>query len=106
MVGRLIAASSASVALRKMHTAIEPATSRGTFPADLHRMRVVMPDRWAAFLKSHFGGDLRLVTFFFNVSERQARDWLEGKNSPRAEVALYAVDRVPGALDALMGRAA
>lgn len=87
--------------------ATEPAAkSRGERRIDLHRMRVVMPDRWAAFLASHFGGNVRLISFFFDTSERQARDWLAGNNGPRCEVALYAVAKVPGALQALMGEAA
>jgi hypothetical protein len=83
-----------------------PATSRGTFPVDLHRYWAVFPDRWAAFLRSHFNGDLTLIMWSIGCSERQARDWLAGKNSPPVETVLMLVDREPDVLPILLGRVA
>lgn len=64
---------------------------------DLHRLRVVFPDRWSAFLRGHFRDRVQ-VAYVFGVDERTARNWWDGVSSPRAEVALIAVSRFPAAL--------
>lgn len=68
---------------------------------DLHRYRVVFPDRWASFLRSHFRDHVH-VAFVFGVSERTARNWFEGISAPRAEFALAACKHIPGAAEYLM----
>lgn len=70
-------------------------------PFDLHRYRVLFPDRWAAFLHSHFRDHIH-VAFIFGVSERAARNWWEGTTAPRAEFALAACKHIPGAAEFLM----
>ena len=70
-------------------------------PFDLHRYRVVFPDRWASFLKAHFRDHIH-VAFVFGVSERTARNWWEGVSAPRAEFALAACKHIPGAAEYLM----
>ena len=78
---------------------------RGEVPVDLHRFRSLFPDRWAQLLKDHFGGDLLTIQFTFGVSERQARDWLGGKNAPSGPFAVIACAKIPGAMAYLMGAA-
>lgn len=93
------AASVHSFPVHKAHVATPPAAkSRGECPVDLHRLRTVFPDRWAALLRQHFNGDLLLIQVFFGVSERQARDWLAGKNAPSAPFAVLACCKIPGAI--------
>jgi hypothetical protein len=70
-------------------------------PFDLHRYRVVFPDRWSAFLKAHFRDHIH-AAFVFGVSERTARNWFEGVSAPRAEFALAACKHIPGAAAYLM----
>lgn len=70
-------------------------------PIDLHRMRAVFPDRWAAFLKAHFRNSVT-VAFFFSVDERTARLWLEGATAPRSEVILSLIERCPSVLPILL----
>jgi len=65
----------------------------------------MFPERWAALLHAHFNSDLRLIQYSFDVSERQARDWLAGKNSPSGPFAVIACARIPGAMAYLMGAA-
>jgi len=74
-------------------------------PFDLHRYRVVFPDRWAAFLRAHFRDQMH-VAYMFGVSDRTARNWWEGVSAPRAEFALAACKNVPGASEYLMAGAA
>jgi hypothetical protein len=78
--------------------------STGT-PVDLHRMRTVFPDRWAAFLKAHFRDSVS-VAFFFSVNEKTARLWMEGTTAPRAEVVLSLIERAPSVLPFLLSEAA
>lgn len=77
------------------------AESCGEFPFDMHRFRTVFPDRWAALLKAHFR-DIRHISFFFDVSERTARDWLNGVSAPAGPFAVVACARIPGAIEQLM----
>ena len=70
-------------------------------PFDLHRYRVIFPDRWASFLKQHFRDHVH-AAFVFGVSERTARNWWEGVSAPRAEFALAACKHIPGAAEYLM----
>lgn len=102
-MGRSLVAPSGALALAKSSAVLakasisSPAPSRGTFPADLHR--------WARFLRDHYNGDLRLIMWNLDCSERQARDWLAGKNSPRVETVLALVQREPHVLPLLLGAA-
>jgi hypothetical protein len=80
------------------------ASSAG-IPVDLHRYRTVFPHRWAELLNRHFNGDLRRVMFFFDVSERTARDWLAGMTGPNGSAAIIAASRIPGAIEHLMAAA-
>lgn len=105
MVGRALSASSAPVASTKV-AMLPAAKSRGGCRRDLHFLRVHFPDRWARFLRDHFNGDPSLIQFFFGCSERQARDWLAAKNSPRAEVVIFAAQRFPGVMAELTRDAA
>ena len=43
-------------------------------------MRRCLPDEWAGFLRKHFNEDVGLITAFFDVNERTARDWLAGRH--------------------------
>ena len=70
-------------------------------PFDLHRYRVIFPDRWAALLRAHFRDHVH-VAFMFGVSERTARNWWEAVSAPRAEFALAACKHIPGAAEYLM----
>lgn len=79
---------------------------RGGLPVDLHRYRTVFPEKWSGLLKHHFNGDLRRVMFFFDVSERCARDWIAGRTGPNGPAAIIAASRIPGAVEFLMGQAA
>jgi len=65
-------------------------------PFDLHRYRVVFPDRWASFLRGHFRDHMH-VAYVFGVSDRTARNWWDGISAPRAEFALAACKHIPGA---------
>jgi hypothetical protein len=72
---------------------------------DLHALRRVFPDRWAAFLRSHFRSSTE-VAYFFDVNEKTARLWMEGATAPRAEVILALIERNPSVLPALLADAA
>ena len=95
MVGR-VRLSSVSPLPEAIHTAKGSAESCGEFPVDLHRFRAVFPDRWAALLRKHFR-DARHVQFFFGVSERTARDWLDGVSAPAGPFVALACVSIPGA---------
>jgi len=73
----------------------------GARPFDLHRYRVLFPDRWMVFLHRNFRNPVH-VAFMFGVSDRTARNWWEGVSAPRAEFALAACKHVPGAAEFLM----
>ena len=86
--------------------------SSGTFtgdlsgrPINLRHYRAVFPDRWAAFLKAHFGNSVT-VAFFFDVDEKTARNWLEGVTAPRAEVVLALAERAPSVIPYLLSEVA
>ena len=79
--------------------------SLGDFPANLHGFRRCFPDRWASFLRAHFQGATH-VAAFFDVDHATARAWLSGKHGATAPVALYAIQRIPGALAMLLEDAA
>lgn len=84
-----------------------PAMSAGTFPArraDLDGFRRRFPHMWSDFLHRHFRNSVE-VAVFFSCDDRTARAWLDGVNAPRAEVALYAVASIGGALAELTGAA-
>lgn len=82
--------------------------SPGTFsgmPADLHRMRVIFPDRWSAFLRNHFR-NARHVQFFFDVDDRTARNWWHGVTGPSAFAVVAAASVNPAVIPWMMGEAA
>ena len=83
------------------HQAQQPTGQSFGQPFDLHRYRVVFPDRWMEFLHGHFRDPVH-VAFMFGVSERAARKWWEGVGAPRAEFALAACKHIPGAAEFLM----
>ena len=70
-------------------------------PFDLHRYRVVFPDRWSSFLRAHFRDHMH-VAYVFGVSDRTSRNWWDGISAPRAEFALAACKNIPGAAAWLM----
>ena len=74
-------------------------------PVDLHRLRTVFPDRFAALLRQHFRGPSH-VSVFFNVDERTARDWWHGRFAPSGVFVAVAIATLPGAVAYLMGEAA
>jgi len=74
----------------------------GQRPFDLHRYRMLFPDRWMVFLHRNFRNPVH-VAFMFGVSDRTARNWWDGVSAPRAEFALAACKHVPGAAEFLMG---
>lgn len=74
-------------------------------PFDMHRYRTLFPDKWSAFLRSHFRSAYQ-VGLFFDVDSKTSRDWWHGKTGPAAPFALRAVATIPGALSELMGEAA
>jgi hypothetical protein len=78
----------------------------GGAPADLWAMKRCFPDRWSDFLRAHFRDSVH-VAFTFGVSERAARDWLNGVSGPRGSHVALAFDREPvSAQRILLGRAA
>lgn len=79
-----------------------PAVER---PFDLHRFRVVFPERWQAFLKAHFRSTAEIASFF-DVDDKTARNWVEGCTKPTAPTAIIAIACIPGALAELTGCAA
>lgn len=91
------------------HDTLKPETSleilAGERPFDLHRFRVVFPEKWQAFLKAHFRSTAEIACFF-EVDDRTAKNWVEGCTKPTAPSALIAVARIPGALAELTGVAA
>jgi len=104
MMGHLVGhlrSSPVAPALPAIHATSLPAVSCGGLPVDLHRYRTVFPDKWQSLLNRHFNGDLRRVMFFFDVSERCARDWLAGKTGPNGSAAIIAASRIPGAVEYL-----
>ena len=86
-----------SVSNTETVNAAGPVASLGVFPANLHGYRRCFPDRWAAFLRAHFQSATH-VAAFFDVDHHTARAWLSGKHGATAPVALYAIQRIPGAL--------
>ncbi len=106
MVARALSVSSSPPMLHPSGSADASVLSCGTLgggtPVDLHRYRTVFPDRWQSLLKHHFNSDLRRVMFFFDVSERCARDWIAGRTGPNGPAAIIAASRIPGAVEYLM----
>jgi hypothetical protein len=49
---------------------------------DLDGMRRKTPGRWSEFIRAHFA-DPVAVAYFFNVDEKSARNWWNGRNEPR-----------------------
>ena len=49
---------------------------------DLDGMRRRTPGRWSEFIRAHFA-DPVAVAYFFNVDEKSARNWWNGRNEPR-----------------------
>lgn len=66
-------------------------------PFDMRGYRTHLPEKWAAFLKEHFNGDVRLISFMFGVTEKCAQNWLHGIGSPRPEFVLIAICKIPEA---------
>lgn len=99
-----VAASASPVNADKVSTTA-PVASPGDFPANLYGFRRCFPDRWASFLRAHFQGAAH-VAAFFDVDHHTARAWLSGKHGATAPVALYAIQRIPGALAMLLEDAA
>lgn len=82
--------------------------SSGTFSGsriDLHRLRIVFPDRWSDFLKGHFR-DVRHVGFFFDVDDKTARNWWAGVTGPSASAVVAVASVHPAVIPFLMGDAA
>lgn len=69
-------------------------------------MRRRLPDEWAAFLRHHFNGDVRLIRTFFDCDERTARDWLAGRHGVNGAPLLMLIRRNPAALAFFMRDAA
>lgn len=80
--------------------------SNGVFPADLHGIRRKLPNEWAGFLKAHFNGDIGLITAFFEVDGKTARDWLSGKHGVNAAPLLKLLRKEPKAVAHFIGDAA
>lgn len=59
---------------------------------DLWAFKAEFPERWAGFLREHFGWDSMAsvrVSAFFSVTEKTSRDWLAGVTGARgAHVAI------------------
>ena len=72
---------------------------------DLHRFRTVFPDKWSDLMRTHFQSGEH-IAFFFGVSERTARGWLEGTSKLTGPSAILAAAQIPGAIQFLMGEAA
>ncbi|MCK9544917.1 MAG: hypothetical protein M0R03_23120 [Novosphingobium sp.] len=82
---------------------VQPSVSPGSFagliagrPCDPRAFQRVYPDRWRAFLRSHFRSSTE-VAAFFSVDEKTARQWLEGVTGPRGWAVSFAVMAVPTA---------
>lgn len=87
---------------------IHAGQSAGAFsgrPFDLHRFRVVFPDRWSAFLARHFRGPAH-VAVFFDVDEKTARNWLSGLTGPSGFAVGVAMRCIPDASAELFAEAA
>lgn len=66
-------------------------------PVDMHGLRRCFPQRWGAFCRSHFRNGTDLAAFF-DVEERTAQLWLNGKHAPAAAFVLRAVAAFPDAV--------
>ena len=78
----------------------------GGSPADLWAMKRCFPDRWSDFLRAHFRDSVH-VAYTFGVSERTARDWMNGVTGPRgSHVALAFAAEPKSAQRILLGVAA
>lgn len=112
MVGRSVAACRVSPVLQDEDAPQMPETSSGTFsgtffqrPADLHRFRVVFPDKWSEFLRGDFQGPSH-VAFFFSCDDRTARNWWNGTTGPSASAVVIAASVAPAMILHLIGEAA
>jgi hypothetical protein len=65
-------------------------------PCDPRAFRRLYPDRWSAFLRTHFRNSIEIAAFF-DVDEKTARQWLNGINAPQAWAVSFAVVSIPGA---------
>lgn len=71
-------------------------------PMDMHGLRRALPHRWAEFCRRHFRNSDELAAFF-DVDEKCARNWLEGKHAPASAFTLRAVSAFPDAVPTLLG---
>ena len=69
---------------------------------DMHGLRRALPHRWAEFCHRHFRNSTDLAAFF-DVDEKCARNWLEGKHAPASAFTLRAVSAFPDAVPLLLG---
>lgn len=60
---------------------------------DPRRYRLLFPQRWSAFLKSHISDNSVDVAYVFGVDEHCARNWLEGKTGPQGWAVDFALGR-------------
>lgn len=88
MVGRGSSLRS-PLALPVNHTHNRQGQSSGELSCDPRRFRSLYPDRWTAFLKSHFNGAAH-VAVFFDVDAKTARNWWEGTTGPQGWAVDYA----------------
>lgn len=74
--------------IRKHETTIPANTSNGDLSGNFSRrfdmdgMRRQTPQRWMQFLRAHFPDHLT-VAVVFDVDEKTARNWWNGKHEPR-----------------------
>lgn len=73
-------------------------------PFDMHALRRAFPARWGEFVRRHFR-NVTDVAVFFDVEDRTARYWWEGRHAPAAPFVLRAVTAFPHAA-AFLARAA
>lgn len=68
-------------------------------PVDLHRYRVLFPDKWRAFLHAQFRRP-EDVAVFFDVTDKTARNWWDGVGGvPLGHVTAVAVQEFPVAFN-------
>jgi hypothetical protein len=101
---RVVSASAVLSADAINHAPDAADLSSGVFPGrpvDLHGIRRRLPERWAAFLQSHFHGPAHIAAFF-SVDERTARDWLSGRHGVNSAPVIFAMRLIPGAVAELL----
>lgn len=74
---------------------------RGRAMADPYRIRHDFPERWSAYIRSHFRS-VSAVVAAFDVSERTARKWLEGADGCNGGNVAVAVELHPETAPAIL----